>query len=88
MKISYLVIQNRNIAVNTADDFEATYKGKRINITTNHGFGKPIYDHLTRFDIVVTDIATGLKDVDTLEDLHCMKDAIRHALIGACLLEK
>lgn len=86
MKISSLVIQNRNISVNTENDFIATYKGKKIIISTNHGFGKPKYDHLKRYAIDVIDIKTNLKDVDSYEDFHTIKDAIRSALKGACLL--
>lgn len=88
MKISGLVIQNRNIEIHTDDNFSAFYKGKEINIATDHGHGKPKYDHLTRYDIVVTDLRTGLYDVNTWEDCHCMNDAIRHALVGACLLQQ
>lgn len=87
MKISGLVIQNRNISINTENDFVATYKGKEIIISTNHGFGKAKYEHLKRYNIDVNHIATGIKDVQTYEDFHNMKDAIRFALIGACLLQ-
>jgi adenylosuccinate synthase len=87
MKISNLVIQNRNILVNTENDFDANYKGKNIVISTNHGLGKAKYDHLKRFNIDVTDIESGCKDVQTWEDFHTMRDAIRYALIGACLLK-
>ena len=86
MKISTLVIQNRNISVNTDNDFVATYKGKKIIISTRHGLGKPKYDHLKRYNIDVIDIASGLKDVQTYDDLHDMRDAIRLALKGSCLL--
>jgi transposase len=86
MKISTLVIQNRNISVNTENDFVATYKGKKIIISTNHGFGKPKYDHLKRYNIDVIDIKTGMKDVMSYEDFHTMRDAIRSALKEACLL--
>ena len=86
MKISGLIIQNKNIAVNTEDEFQAKYKGKLIIITTNHGFGKAKWDHLKRFMIDVTDMKTGMYDVDTYEDFHTMQDAIRFALIGACLI--
>ena len=86
MKISSLIIQNRNISVNTDNDFVATYKGKEIIISTNHGFGKPKYDYLKRYNIDVIDIATGMRDVQSYEDFHNMKDAIRSALKGACLL--
>ena len=86
MKISSLIIQNRNISVNTDNDFVATYKGKEIIISTRHGLGKPKYDHLKRYNIDVIDIASGLKDVQTYDDLHDMRDAIRLALKGSCLL--
>jgi hypothetical protein len=87
MKISYAVIQNRNISVNTENNFIATYKGKEIIISTDHGFGKPKYDHLKRYNIDVIDIKTGMKDVESYEDFHNMNDAIRSALIGACLIK-
>ena len=86
MKISTLVIQNRNISINNENDFVATYKGKEIIISTNHGFGKPKYDHLKRYNIDVIDIATGMIDVQTYEDFHTMRDAIRYALKGSYLL--
>lgn len=84
MKISGSVI--RNITTNTKDNFVATYKGKEIIITTNHGHGKPKYDHLTRYDIIVIDLKSGMYDVNTYEDCHTMNDAIRYALKGAILL--
>ena len=87
MKISGAVIQERNIEVNTPDNFFATYKGKQIIISSDHGLGKPRYDHLTRFCIDVIDIKTGLRDVDSYEDCHDIKDAIRLALQGACLID-
>jgi zona occludens toxin (predicted ATPase) len=86
MKVAEAIIQNRNISINTETDFEATYKGKRISISTNHGFGKPKYDHLKRYIIDVKDIETGLLDVDAYQDFHTMKDAIMYALKGACLI--
>mgnify|MGYP001594695836 CR=1 FL=1 len=84
MKVSEAVIQNRNISVNTENDFNATYKGREINITTSHGYGKPEYNHLKRYDITVTFL--GSYEVNTWQDLHSMKDAIRYALKGACLI--
>lgn len=36
MKISGAIIQKRNIYVSTDSDFQATYKGKHIYISTNH----------------------------------------------------
>ena len=87
MKISGLVIQNRNIFVNTKNDFIAKYKGKEIIISTNHGFGKPKYEHLKRYNIGVIDIESGMKDVQTCEDFHTINDAIRCALKGSLLLK-
>jgi hypothetical protein len=86
MKISEAIIQNKNISIYTENDFDSTYKGKRIIISTNHGFGKPKYEHLKRYNIDVIDIKTGIYDVKSYEDYHCMKDAIRFALKGACLI--
>lgn len=86
MKVSEAIIQERNISVNTENDFEATYKGKRIFISTDHGFGKAKYDHLKRYNIDVRDIETGMYDVQSYQDCHTMKDAIRFALKGACLI--
>ncbi len=86
MKISGAVIQERNISVNTSNEFEATYKGKQIYITTDHGHGESRWDHLTRYDINVIDLASGMHDVFTYGDFHTMRDAIRDALKGACLL--
>jgi hypothetical protein len=85
MKISGAVIQNRFIKVNTANEFVATYKGHRINISNDHKLGKPKYSHLTRFDIVVFGKDGGYA-VNAYEDFHEIKDAIRYALKGACLL--
>ena len=85
MKIAGVIIQNRNITVNTEKEFEARYKGKRIYITTNHGHGKPKENHLNRYDIDVID-DSGMYDVQTYEDLHTMRDAIIYALKRACLI--
>ena len=87
MKISGAIIQNKNITINSENDFVATYKGKEIIISTNHGFGKPKYNHLKRYNIDVIDISTGMIDVQTYEDFHTMRDAIRYALKGACLID-
>ena len=86
MKISGAIIQQRNIIVSSENEFQATYKGKQINITTDHGFGKPEFGHLKRFNIDVIDIETGMSDVQTYEDFHEINDAIRYALKGACLI--
>lgn len=87
MKISGAIIQNKNISINSENDFVATYKGKEIIISTNHGFGKPKYNHLKRYNIDVIDISTGMIDVQSYEDFHTMRDAIRYALKGACLID-
>lgn len=85
MRVSEAIIQNRNIHVNTSTDFVATYKKHSIFISSNHGFGKPKYDHLTRFNIDVKG-EDGLYAVQSYEDSHTIKDAIRYALKGACLI--
>ena len=86
MKVSGKVIQNRNIKQNDGVTFHAIYKRKTIWASKDHGLGKPKYDHLTRYNIEVTDNKSGMFDVDTYEDCHTMEDAIRCALKGACLL--
>jgi len=86
MKISGCIIQKRQILDNTPELFNANYKGKRIYISTDHGFGKPKYDHLKRYNIDVLDIKSDMYDVQTYEDHHTMEDAIRSALKGCCLL--
>ena len=86
MKISGAIIQQRNIIVSSENEFQATYKGKEINISTEHSLGKPKYDHLKRFNIDVQDMNTGMYDVQTYQDFHEIKDAIRYALKGACLI--
>jgi hypothetical protein len=85
MKISGCIIQNRNICDSTENLFKAIYKGKCIYISTDHGFGKPKYDHLKRFLIDVIDIKTGMYDVQTYEDFHVIRDAIIFALKGSLL---
>jgi hypothetical protein len=84
MKISTAIIQERSISINTPETFSATYKGREINITTDHEYGNSKYPHLKRYDITVT--INGSYEVNTYEDCHTMKDAIRYALKGACLL--
>jgi hypothetical protein len=86
MKISGKIIQGRNIAENTDITFRATYKGMTIYVSSDHGFGYPTYDHLTRYYIEVSNNKNGMLDVSTWEDCHTMRDAIRKALEGACLL--
>lgn len=86
MKISGAIIQQRNIIVSSENEFQATYKGKEIYISTEHSLGKPKYDHLKRFNIDVQDMNTGMYDVQTYEDFHEINDAIRYALKGACLI--
>ena len=86
MKISGAIIQQRNIIVSSENEFQATYKGKEIYISTEHSLGKPKYDHLKRFNIDVQDMNTGMYDVQTYQDFHDINDAIRYALKGACLI--
>lgn len=86
MKISGKVIQNRNIRQHTEEVFDASYKGREIYITSDHGHGPPEYDYLTRYDITVRAFESGMYDVYTYADFHTMRDAIRYALEGAMLL--
>lgn len=86
MKISGAIIQQRNIIVSSENEFQATYKGKYIYISTEHSIGKPKYEHLKRFVIDVQDVNTGMYDVQTYQDFHEINDAIRYALKGACLI--
>lgn len=86
MKISGCVIQKRQILEYGSSVFNANYKGKRIYITSDHGFGRPEFPHLTRYLIDVVDIKSGMYDVETYDDCHDIKDAIRIALKGACLI--
>jgi hypothetical protein len=85
MKVSGCVIQEKNIAVNTSESFEATYKGKRIYITTDHGFGESKYPLCKRFLIDVVDIKTGMYDVQSYQDHQKIRDALIYALKGAML---
>jgi len=86
MKVSGCIIQKRQIIDNTENLFNANYKSKRIYITTDHGFGKPQYNHLKRFSIDVVDIKTGMYDVQSYQDCHTIRDAIIYALKGAMLV--
>ena len=86
MKVSGAIIQQRNIIFSSGNEFQATYKGKEIYISTEHSLGKPKYKHLKRFSIVVQDMNTGMYNVQTYQDFHEIKDAIRYALKGACLI--
>lgn len=67
--------------------FHATYKGYEIYLTSIHGHGKPQYNHLTIYNIEVRKNESGILDVSTWEDFHTMRDAIRYALKGACLID-
>jgi hypothetical protein len=86
MKVSGAIIRNKFIKENSSSSFSAIYKGREINITTNHGHGDPQYSHLKRYDITVIHLQSGIYDVNTYQDCHSMQDAIRYALKGACLL--
>ena len=85
MKVAGRVIQNRNIILNTPEDFEAKYKGHMILITTDHVFGEPDFGHLKRFSIDVYELNTGTYAVQTWLDKHTLRDAIIYALEGAQL---
>lgn len=85
MKIVGRVIQNRNIRENTKDIFDATYKGMDIYISTDHGYGKPKYQHLTRYYITVFSPETGIYNYQGWQDFHSMEDAIKEALTGSGL---
>ena len=85
MKIAGCIIQKRQILDNTLALFNANYKGKRIYISKDHGFGKPIYPQLSRFLIDVVDIKTGMYDVQTYQDFEHIDEAIEYALKGAML---
>ena len=63
MIISGAIIRDKFISENTPDKFNAIYKGREINITTDHGHGKPKYDHLKRYDITVIHLESGMYDV-------------------------
>lgn len=84
MKIAGRIFLTRNITTNTSDTFHARYKGHEIIVTSDHGHGKPEYDHLTRFDITVTD-SRGCYAVDDWQDCHDIKSAVIKALDGALL---
>ncbi len=88
MKVSQCVFRNKSINKNTEDDFDAYYKGKHIIISTDHDFGEPEYDHLKRFNMDVYDLKSGMMDCETYEDHHTIRDAIRSALIGSCLIKE
>lgn len=85
---TFAVIQSRNIEINTKTTFVATYKGYEINITTEHGHGKPDDKDLKRYDIDVIHLESGMYDVQTWEDLLNVRQAILYALEGAMLIDK
>jgi len=88
---TYALIQQQNILEEYNGKnrccFTATYKGFSIQITTDHGHGQPQNNDLKRFDIAVQNIKNGILDVDTWEDLPTLHQAVKYALIGACLIE-
>jgi hypothetical protein len=86
MSLAGCIIQNRQIIHNTLALFDANYKGKRIYISKDHGFGKPKYPQLSRFLIDVVDIKTGMYDVQTYQDFENIDEAIEYALKGAMLI--
>ena len=86
MKIAGTIFRNKSVISNTPDEFDATYKGKHIVITTDHGFGAAREFGYRRFDITVRDIKTGMLDVNTYEDFETIGDAIQYALIGSMVI--
>lgn len=86
MKVGNAVIRKKAIEISTPDQFYAEYKGRKISITTDHGYGKPCVPGFKRFLIDVTDIKTGMLDVDTYGDFQTIDQAIFYALEGAMLL--
>lgn len=88
MVIAGCVIQTNRIYVSNEFDFQANYKGKYINISNHHGFGRPKESYLTRFYIYVTDMKIGWYDVQTYGDFENINDAIAYALEGAMLTKK
>lgn len=87
MRISGCVFQQRNIIINSEEQFRAKYKGKEINISMFHNLGEAKFNHLTRFRLIVLDIKSGITNVDTYEDCHNIRDAIRCALKGVELIQ-
>ena len=86
MKIAGCIFQKRNIRENSSTTFEAVYKKRRFYISSEHGFGKPDENWLTRFNIDVIHIETGMYDVQTYGDCPSIRDAIIVALKGAMFL--
>jgi hypothetical protein len=86
MKIAGCIFQERNIRENSSTTFEATYKKRRFYISSDHGFGQPKEHWLTRYNIDVFDVESGMYDVQTYEDCHSIRDAIIVALKGAMFL--
>lgn len=82
MKIAGRIFRKNKIRTNTDTTFCAGYKGCCITVTTNHGHGKPKYDHLQRYDITVTD-ERGCYLVNDWQDKHEIRYAIIYALEGA-----
>lgn len=85
VKIQGSIIRDKYIQEHTDTVFDATYKGRQIYITTEHGLGLPRETGLNRYCIDVTH-STGMKEVDTYEDLETMQEAIEYALTGSQLL--
>lgn len=88
MKIAGCNFRANKIQDHTSNLFEATYKGKRFYISTDHGFEKPKDGCLKRYLIDVIDIKTGMYDVQTYKDLTSIAAAIIYALKGTMLIPK
>lgn len=82
MKICGKIIQERNIKVNTTDEFSAVYKKHYITIFRLEKIDR--YDNQT-FNVDVTDLA-GCYAVNAVFEGRSMRDAIIYALKGALLI--
>lgn len=86
MKIGKAIIQEQKIKRYNKSEFDATYKGRSIFVSDNHGFGLAEDADKKRFNIEVYDIMSGMYDVYTYEDFNNIEEAIIYALEGAMLV--
>lgn len=85
VKIQGSTIRDKYIREHTDTVFDARYKGRHIYITTEHGLGLPREKGLNRYCVDVIH-HTGVKEVDSYEDLATMQEAIEYALKDSELL--
>ena len=88
MKIGSAVIQNRKIQVHKENHFEAFYKGRKIYVSSDHGFGPAFEKGLTRYHIAVWEWESAIHDYNGYIDLPDLNSAIKEALEGSCLMPK